>query len=129
MNDIFNAIISFLLLYPIVLFILVFIVSKFLLHKGKKSIGMAADVTTFLLFFSVSHVYSVIFSENIGFILIICSLLLATILTFLDWRTKKEMEVRPLLRKIWRLLFILLCLFYAFLWIFGVIRYVLTYIG
>ncbi|MFJ7970649.1 DUF3397 domain-containing protein [Psychrobacillus sp. NPDC096389] len=129
MNDIFNTIISFLLLYPIVLFILTFIVSKYFLHKRKKSIGIAADVTTFLLFFSVSHVYSVIFSKNIGFILIICSLLLATILTFLDWRTKKEMEVRPLLRKIWRLLFMLLCLFYAFLWIFGVIRYVLGYIS
>jgi len=128
-NDIFNTIISFLLLYPIVLFILTFIVSKYFLHKRKKSIGIAADVTTFLLFFSVSHVYSVIFSKNIGFILIICSLLLATILTFLDWRTKKEMEVRPLLRKIWRLLFMLLCLFYAFLWIFGVIRYVLGYIS
>lgn len=129
MNDIFNTIISFLLLYPIVLFILTFIVSKYFLHKRKKSIGIAADVTTFLLFFSVSHVYSVIFSKNIGFILIICSLLLATILTFLDWRTKKEMEVPPLLRKIWRLLFMLLCLFYAFLWIFGVIRYVLGYIS
>lgn len=129
MNDIFNTIISFLLLFPIVLFILTFIISKYLLHKRKKSIGIAADVTTFVLFFSVSHVYSVIFSKNIGFLLIICSLLLATILTFLDWRTKKEMEVRPLLRKIWRLLFMLLCLFYAFLWVFGVIRYVLNYIG
>ena len=129
MNDIFNMIISFLLLFPIVLFIIVFIVSKYFLHKRKKSIGIAADVTTFLLFFSVSHVYSVIFSKDIGFFLIICSLLLATILTFLDWRTKKEMEVRPLLRKIWRLLFMLLCLFYAFLWVFGVIRYVLNYIG
>lgn len=129
MNDIFNMTISFLLLFPIVLFIIVFIVSKYFLHKRKKSIGIAADVTTFLLFFSVSHVYSVIFSKDIGFLLIIFSLLLATILTFWDWRTKKEMEVRPLLRKIWRLLFMMLCLFYAFLWVFGVIRYVLSYIG
>ncbi|WP_177184273.1 DUF3397 domain-containing protein [Psychrobacillus sp. OK032] len=117
------------LLYPIVLFILTFIVSKYFFHKRKKSIGIAADVTTFLLFFSVSHVYTVIFVKNIGFLLIICSLVFASILTFLEWRTKHEIEVRSLLRKIWRILFMLLCLFYAFLWVFGVIRYVFSYIS
>ncbi|MFJ8066213.1 DUF3397 domain-containing protein [Psychrobacillus sp. NPDC096426] len=129
MNDIFNTIISFLILFPVVLFIMTFFVAKYFLHKRKRSIGIAADVTTFLLFFSVSHVYSVVFVKNIGFLLIICSLIFGTIMTFFDWRTKSEMEVRPLLRKIWRMLFMLLCLFYAFLWIFGVIRYVLGYIS
>lgn len=129
MNDIFNTIISFLLLFPFVLFIITFIVTKYFFHKQKKSIGISADVTTFLLFFSVSHVYSVIFVKNIGFLLIICSLIFATIMAFLDWRTKHEIEIRPLLRKIWRVLFMLLCIFYAFLWVFGVIRYVLSYIS
>ncbi|TQR15921.1 DUF3397 domain-containing protein [Psychrobacillus lasiicapitis] len=129
MKDIFNTIVSFFILFPIVLFILTFIVSKYILHKRKKSIGIAADITTFLLFFSVTHVFSVIFSKNIGFELVICSLIFATVLTFLDWRSKREIEVGPLLRKIWRLLFILLCLFYVFLWLFGVIRYVLSYIS
>ena len=41
-----------------------FIVSKYFLHKRKKSIGIAADVTTFLLFFSVSHVYSLVFCKE-----------------------------------------------------------------
>ncbi|MFJ5771300.1 DUF3397 domain-containing protein [Psychrobacillus sp. NPDC093180] len=129
MKDIFNTIISFFILFPIVLFILTFIVSKYLLHKRKKSIGIAADITTFLLFFSVSHVFSIVFSKTIGFELVICSLIFATVLTYLDWRSKHEIEVRPLLRKIWRMLFMLLCIFYAFLWLFGVIQYVLSYIS
>ncbi|TQR08175.1 DUF3397 domain-containing protein [Psychrobacillus soli] len=129
MNDIINSIVSFLILFPIVLFIMTFIVSKYFLHKRKKSIGIAADITTFLLFFSVSHVFSVVFEKSIGFLLIICSLILALIMTFFDWRTKNEIEIRPLLRKIWRLLFVLLCIFYAFIWIFGVIRYALNYIS
>lgn len=122
-------ILSFFILFPILVFIFTFLVSKYIVHKRKKSIGIAADFTTFILFFSVSHVFSIIFSKNIGFYLVVFALLLATIITYLDWRTKKEIEIKSLLRRIWRLLFLLLCVFYAFLWLFGVIRYVLLYIG
>lgn len=122
-------ILSFFILFPILVFIFTFLVSKYIVHKRKKSIGIAADFTTFILFFSVSHVFFIIFSINIGFYLVVFALLLATIITFLDWRTKKEIEIKSLLRRIWRLLFLLLCVFYAFLWLFGVIRYVLHYIG
>ncbi len=124
-----TSIVSIFILVPALLFILSLLLFRTVLKKGKKSIGLAADVTTILLFFSVAHVYKVVFEGTIGFILIISSILLATILTIIDWRTKKEIEIIPLLRKIWRLLFILLCLLYALIWLIGVIRYVLTYIS
>ncbi|WP_144509369.1 DUF3397 family protein [Bacillus sp. FJAT-22090] len=128
MIDIIN-IVSFFILYPAILFVLTFIITTYFLHNRKKSFGIAADVTTFLLFFSVSHVFFIIFSMKIGFLLIVFALILASIITYLDWRTKNEIEIQPLLRKIWRLLFLLLCLFYAFIWLFGVIRYVFNYIS
>ncbi|WP_391123041.1 DUF3397 family protein [Psychrobacillus sp. L3] len=120
---------TFLLLFPVLLFILTFIISKYLIHKRKKSFGFAADATTFLLFFSVSNAFSIIFSKSIFLLLIVASLLLATIITYLDWRKQKEIEVIPLLRKIWRLLFLLLSVAYAFIWLIGVIQYVLYYIS
>ncbi|NME05230.1 DUF3397 family protein [Psychrobacillus sp. BL-248-WT-3] len=124
------SLVSIIVLVPAILFIISFVIAKYAFRKRKKSIGIAADITTFLLFFSVSHVFNVIFGKEIGFIIIIIfAIFIATIMTILEWRMKKEIEIKPLLRKVWRLFFILLCFMYALLWIIGVIRYVLKYIS
>ncbi|MEK4522705.1 DUF3397 domain-containing protein [Psychrobacillus sp. FSL W7-1457] len=123
------SLVSIIVLVPAILFIISFVIAKYAFRKRKKSIGIAADITTFLLFFSVSHVFNVIFEKKIGFIIIIFAIFIATIMTILEWKMKKEIEIKPLLRKVWRLFFILLCFMYALLWIIGVIRYVLKYIS
>ncbi|MER2169322.1 MAG: DUF3397 family protein [Psychrobacillus psychrodurans] len=123
------SLISIIVLVPAILFIASFGIAKYGFHKRKKSIGIAADITTFLLFFSVSHVFNIIFEKEIGFILIIIAIMIATVITVLEWKMKKEIEIKPLLRKLWRLFFILLCVMYALLWVIGVIRYVLKYIS
>jgi len=122
-------VLSVFVIYPVVVFLVVFIVCKYILHKRKKSIGLASDISTFFLYFSNVNLFSFLFLKEIGWYLVIISIILATIMTYLEWRSKKEIEIIPLLRKIWRLLFLLLCSLYAFLWVFGVIRYVLTYIS
>lgn len=122
-------VLSVIIIYPIVVFLAVFLFCKFVLQKRKKSIGIASDISTFFLFFSVTNLFSFIFLEKIGWYLVIFSIILGTIMTILEWRSKKEIEIIPLLRKIWRFLFLLLCLIYAVLWLFGVIRYVLSYIS
>lgn len=122
-------VLSVCVIYPIVVFLVVFLFCKFILQKRKKSIGIASDISTFFLYFSVTNLFSFVFLKEVGWYLVIFSIILATIITYLEWRSKKEIEVIPLLRKIWRLLFLLLCCLYAFLWLFGVIRYVLAYIS
>ncbi|WP_082355227.1 DUF3397 domain-containing protein [Bacillus sp. FJAT-22090] len=120
---------TLLILFPVIVFFVTFIISKYLLHKRKKSFGLAADLTTFLLYFSVSNAFYIVFSKNIFLILIGISLIIASTLTYIEWRKEKEIVVMPLLRKIWRLLFLLLCVIYALIWLIGVIRYVLYYIS
>ena len=128
MSPIVNVL-SVFVIYPVVVFLVVFLFCQFFLRKRKKSIGIAADISTFFLFFSITNLFSFFFLKEFGWYLVIFSIILATIITFLEWRTKKEIEVIPLLRKVWRLLFLLLCVTYAFLWLFGVIRYVLSYMS
>lgn len=120
---------SFILIFPVAIFLVMFIIMQFLLRKRKKAFGVAADVTTLLLFFSVANAFNIFFSTNILFILIVVSLVIAIIFTCIEWRKEKEIEVSPLLRKIWRVYFILLNIIYAIMWIIGVIRYVLSYIS
>ena len=122
-------VLSIFIIYPVLVFLIVFLFCKFILHKRKKSIGIASDVTTFFLYFSITNLFTLIFLKEIGWYLVIFSIVLATIMTYIEWYSIKEIELIPLLRKIWRLLFLLLCCFYAFLWLFEVIRYVLEYIS
>lgn len=117
------------ILFPAVLFIITFIVGKYFLHKRRKAFGIAVDVTTLLLFISVSHAFFFVFQKDIILPLIIGSLLIATVFTYIDWKTKKEIELVPLFRKIWRTLFLLLCLLYAFVCVSLIIRYVLLYMS
>ncbi|ACA39029.1 conserved hypothetical protein [Lysinibacillus sphaericus C3-41] len=53
--------------------------------------------------------------------------MMAMIFTYIDWRTKKEIEVKPLLKKIWRFLFLLLSTAYAVICIIGVIQSLVDY--
>ena len=62
------------ILFPAVLFIITFIVGKYFLHKRKKAFGIAVDVTTFLLFISVSYAFFFVFQKDIILSLIIVSL-------------------------------------------------------
>ena len=86
------SLVSIIVLVPAILFIISFVIAKYAFRKRKKSIGIAADITTFLLFFSVSHVFNVIFEKEIGFIIIILAIFIATIITILEWKMKKEIE-------------------------------------
>ncbi|WP_420877777.1 DUF3397 domain-containing protein [Psychrobacillus psychrodurans] len=122
-------VLSVFVIYPVVVFLITFLFSKYILRKRKKSIGIASDISTLCLYFSITNLFSFIFLKEIGWHLVIFSIIFATIMSYLEWRSIKEIEVIALLRKIWRMLFLILCCMYAILWLFGVIRYVLTYIS
>lgn len=122
-------VLSLFVIYPVVVFLVVFLLCKLVLHKRKKSIGIASDISTFFLYFSISNLFSFLFLKEVGWYLVILSIVLATVITYLEWRSKKEIEIMPILRRIWRLLFLLFCCLYAMLWLIGVIQYVLTYIS
>lgn len=94
-----------------------------------KSIGYAADVTTFILFFSVPLSIVSLWEMNNEVSVFIIAIFIAIIFTYIDWRTKKEIEIYPLLKKIWRMYFILLTIAYLIIWIVGVIQSIIEYVG
>jgi len=54
--------------------------------------------------------------------------MMAMIFTYIDWRTKKEIEVKSLLKKIWRFQFLVLSTAYIVICIVGVIQSVIEYL-
>ncbi|MEG0259854.1 MAG: DUF3397 domain-containing protein [Lysinibacillus sp.] len=128
MKEVLHIIVSLIIFCPVLIFVVTFFICKKIKFKATHAFGAASDMTTFWLFFSVPLAVSALWQVNIGLILMIMALLLAILFTFVEWRSKKEIEVKPLLRKIWRLLFLLLSVSYIIICLVGLIMSVVEYL-
>lgn len=128
MKDFLHIIISIIIFCPLVLFIIVYLISRKVNIRGTHAFGAASDVTTFWLFFSVPLAIGVLWGVNIGALLVMLAIMLAMVFTYIEWRTKKELEVKPLLRKIWRFLFLVLSSAYFLVCLVGLIQSVVEYL-
>jgi hypothetical protein len=129
MSNFFQTIISFLLVFPIVIFIVVFFVSSKISRKTTKAFGHAADITTLVLFFAVPIAIQSLFQiETVG-LLIGIALIISVILTFLEWKSQKEIELISLVRKIWRFLFLILSVTYFVVWCLGFVLKVIEFVN
>ncbi len=128
MKLIIQYLVSLIICFPIILFIITYAIC----HKRKKSavkcFGCAADVTTFVLLFSVPLSISSLWGMNFNLIVFVIEIVIAIIFTYIDWRNKKEIEILPLLKKVWRLYFILLTIAYIVIWIVGLIQSIIEYV-
>jgi len=111
------------------MFLIVFIISRKVNGKSAKAFGHAADVTTFLLFFTVPIAIQSVFQLETRGSLVGIALIISVILTFHDWKSKKEIEILPLIKKIWRFLFLVLTLTYFAVWCSGLIVRVVMYLN
>ena len=128
MKDILHIVISVIIFCPVLLFVIVYAVSRKVNIRGTHAFGAASDVTTFWLFFSVPLAIGALWGVNVGALLVMLAIVLAIVFTYVDWRTKKEIEVRPLLRKIWRFLFLVLSTAYLLICLVGMIQSVVEYL-
>ena len=85
-------------------------------------------MTTFILFFSVPLAIHSVWGEFLFLPIIIVALLIALAFTYVDWRTKKEIDVPVLLKKIWRVYFIVLSIMYLGTWLIGLSLNVMEYL-
>ncbi|WP_298826374.1 DUF3397 domain-containing protein [uncultured Planococcus sp.] len=104
---------------PFLLFAFIYFIS--LKRKKRKALGMASDVTTFLLFFSVPASVEFLWGYSITAAVYFVALVLAIVLLVIEWRTAKEIEIIPFFRKLWRTYFLLLASVYALVWLVGLV--------
>lgn len=123
-----QTIISALLLFPYIVFLLVFFVVFKFIRKPLRAFGVAADATTFFLFLSVPIAIEALFEVKTLAYFICIALLISVVITIQEWKKKKEIEYIPLLRKIWRFLFLCLSLCYVFVFCIGLILKIIHYV-
>ena len=128
MKDLLHMVISIMIFCPVLIFLIVFFIGRKIKIKGIRAFGLASDITTFFLFFSVPLAIKAVWQVNVGMILVIAAIVMAIIFTYIDWRTKKEIEVSALLRKIWRFLFLMLSAAYSIVCVVGIIQSLMDYL-
>ncbi|MFF5993212.1 DUF3397 domain-containing protein [Lysinibacillus sp. KU-BSD001] len=124
-----EAVGGIILICPLVALILTFIICRKMRIKKIYAVGFAADVTTFILFFSVPLAFYSIWEKSLFLSIVIVALLIAISFTYIDWRTKKEIDVPILLKKIWRVYFILLSAMYLGAWVIGLSVNIMEYLA
>lgn len=112
-----------LLYIPFIVFLAVYALTH--QAKKRKALGIAADVTTFLLFFSIPASMELLFGVSIQSIIFLLALLFAIFVLVREWKTTKEIEVIKFFRKLWRIYFLSLSAVYGLIWLVGSIYLVI----
>lgn len=111
---------------PLLLYVLVFLIAIFMNGDSKKSLQLAADISTFFLIFSVHYLIITIWNKSLfGFIFLFLLLLLG-LFTYLYKNIKGHFNYLLILKGFWRMSFLIFLILYIFLMVYGLISSAFT---
>lgn len=116
--NLFAAIITI----PLLGYLIVFFISKYLLKNNRKAFHMAIDWSTAFLIFAVHHLIIVIWEHSYLWLLAILMIFLASGFVLVHWKVKQEILIKPILKGFWRMNFLLFFIAYFFLLVFGIVQ-------
>lgn len=128
MKVVLHSLISFFIFFPMVVFAVTFYFCRKRKMPSVKAFGLASDQTTIWLFFSVPLAISSLWGIEVGGYVVIIALVIAMIFTYIEWKMKKEIEMKPLLKKVWRVFFLLLTIGYLVVWTVGLLHSIIKYV-
>lgn len=112
-------------LIPIIPFFLVYFIAYYVKKDKKTSLMLAMDVTTLFLILSVSALFNIVFRSGFGFYLILLILLIACgLIGSAQTRLKGKVDIRRMLRAVWRLTFAGTGIAYVVLFLISFITYI-----
>lgn len=113
--SIFTAIYDVCTAWPWLVFIVIFALMK-IIRQGKRAFGLAADVMTFFLLFSIPQLTKQFFDLDIGVLTWIIAVIFLMIMTTVQWRTQQQIHFLSVFKLTWRILFLLYTIIYVVLW-------------
>ena len=116
------------LLFPYIVTLIFLIVMRKRGRAPSSVIGLAADITTPILFITVYIISQTIIGEGTGVYIVGIALLIAIVRVVLERMKVKEFQITRLLRKTWRLYFLVLTVGYILFLFGGMIMKVVDYV-
>lgn len=121
MTAFFSSIIATFVTIPLLGYIIIFIISKLLTKKHRKSVRIALDVTTLLLIICVHYMIIAIWEKSLLWLILIILLLTASVFVVLHWKIKHEIVLIKVYKGFWRFNFLLFSFLYIVLLIYGLV--------
>ncbi|MFZ3588027.1 DUF3397 domain-containing protein [Bacillus sp. DJP31] len=119
MTSFFSGVIATIITVPLLGFLLLFTVFRFILEKKRKAFQLSVDLTTILLMYSVYYLGQVIFNISFLSYILIFVLIIAIIFLFLQWKVNEEVHFLKVLKGVWRCNFLFFLVFHFALTIYG----------
>ena len=117
---------SFFITIPFLASLLVYLVSMVLDRNKLKAIHRLVNWTTLLYIIAVTIMLSIIFSLSFIGIVLILLLAILTIIIFIQWKTKGDVEITRAVKLLWRISFLLFFMLYSSLLLIGILQQLLT---
>ncbi|WP_312886137.1 DUF3397 domain-containing protein [Bacillus sp. NTK034] len=118
----FSSLIATLVTIPLLGYLAVFIISKQITKKHKRSVHIALDVSTLLLIMAVHYLIIVIWDKSYLWMIVLSLLITAVTFIIMHWRIKQEINLRVLFKGFWRFNFLLFFTAYIVLIFIGLVQ-------
>lgn len=121
MSDFATGVIATFITAPVLgLYIIYFILVK-TTKKKQFSFKVAVDYTVLLFITSVYFLCLEIWELQIGWFVLLFLLMSASLFTILHWKYFDDIDLKRVFKSVWRFQFVVYCLLYFFLIIYGLI--------
>ncbi|WP_312027182.1 MULTISPECIES: DUF3397 domain-containing protein [Bacillaceae] len=118
----FSSLIATLVTIPLLGYLAVFIISKQITKKHKRSVHIALDVSTLLFILAVHYLIIVIWDKSYLWMIVLSLLITAVTFIIMHWRIKQEINLRVLFKGFWRFNFLLYFTAYIVLMLIGLVQ-------
>lgn len=122
MLDIISYISSFFITIPIIASLLVYMISMIWERNKLKAVHKMVAWTTCFYIIAVSIMLTLIFGRSFTGIILIFLLTLLSLIIFIQWKTKRDVELRKAVRILWRISFLLFFFLYGCFMVVGIIK-------
>ncbi|WP_264737424.1 DUF3397 domain-containing protein [Cytobacillus firmus] len=118
----FSSLIATLVTIPLLGYLAVFIISKQITKKHKRSVHIALDVSTLFFILAVHYLIIVIWDKSYLWMIVLSLLITAVTFIIMHWRIKQEINLRVLFKGFWRFNFLLYFTAYIVLMLIGLVQ-------
>ena len=122
MNTVLSSLIATLVTIPLLGYLAVFIISKQITKKHKRSVHIALDVSTLFFILAVHYLIVVIWDKSYLWMIVLSLLITAVTFIIMHWRIKQEINLRALFKGFWRFNFLLYFTAYIVLMLIGLVQ-------
>ncbi|THE14377.1 DUF3397 domain-containing protein [Bacillus timonensis] len=122
MVDFFAGIAATFVTIPLLGFILIYLISRFIIKNTRKSFFLSVDVTTVFFLIAVHYLLLVIVGKSMLWLILLILFMTILFIGYMTWRKSHEIETVKVLRKSWRFVFLASAVAYFLLLFIGLVQ-------